>query len=62
MTVLSQAKHSPPQTTQKWFIEIENDQYGSHANACTVYVRISYQHQLNPSIIVSTVKFINEIF
>ena len=41
--------------------QIDNEQYDSHTNPCTVYVRISYQHQLSVAQpVMSTVRFINE--
>jgi len=61
MTVLPYAKQA---LTLKRFIQIDNEQYNSHADPCTVYVKIVYHHHLNvsnPSIIMSSVKFINEI-
>jgi len=48
----------------KTFRKIGNEQHTSHTDPCTGYVRILYHYQLNvtyPSIVMSTVKFINEI-
>jgi len=41
------AKHAPPQINQKKQLDKDNEQYDSHTNPCTIYVRISYQHQLS---------------
>jgi len=40
MTILSLAKHALPQTNQKRFRQIDNEQYDSHTNPRTVYVTI----------------------
>jgi len=44
MTVLPQAKHAQ---TPKRFRQIDNEQYDSHTDPWTAYVRILYHHHLN---------------
>ena len=41
MTILLKAKHA---LTLKIFGQIDNEQYDSHTDPCTVYVRILYHH------------------
>jgi len=46
MTVLSQAKHALT-LNLKIFTQIDNEQYNSHTDPCTGYVRILYDHHLD---------------
>jgi len=46
MTVFSYAKHALT-LNQKRFRQIDNEQYNSHTDSCTVYVQILYHHHLN---------------